>query len=161
MPTPTYTQINSITLAVAAASVTFSSISQAYRDLILVVDASHNSSSDIEFRINADTGANYSVVWMGSYVSSTYSGANTYTYLRPDYTGASSGERYMVNLQLMDYSATDKHKTTLSRSNINAAITAAGAHRWANTAAITSIVCFTGSGTFNAGSSFTLYGIVG
>jgi hypothetical protein len=63
--------------------------------------------------------------------------------------------------QIMDYSATDKHKTLLSRKNTSSVVVNAQAGRWANTAAITSIVCTVDSGaTFSSGSTFSLYGVI-
>jgi hypothetical protein len=59
----------------------------------------------------------------------------------------------------MDYSATDKHKTVLVRSNIPADTVAAHAVRWANTAAITTVGVAAISGTWSAGTTFALYGI--
>ena len=65
----------------------------------------------------------------------------------------------MGSTQFMDYSATDKHKSALSRAN-NAEIgTMASALRWANTAAITSIESFAFSNSWAAGGTVNLYGI--
>jgi hypothetical protein len=62
----------------------------------------------------------------------------------------------------MDYSATDKHKTVISRFGSAARETQATASRWANTAALTSINFFQESGgvTFSTGSTFSLYGVI-
>ena len=62
-------------------------------------------------------------------------------------------------VQIMDYSATDKHKSVLLRHSDSARQAAAYAARWANTAAITSMVLAPSSGTFSSGSSFALYGM--
>jgi hypothetical protein len=62
-------------------------------------------------------------------------------------------------LQIMDYSATDKHKSALTRTtHTSQSVVEALASRWANTAAITSLAV--SGGTFNVGSTFALYGIV-
>jgi hypothetical protein len=63
-------------------------------------------------------------------------------------------------LQIMDYSATDKHKTSLLRSNIPGASTIANAARWPETTAINSVNLFTSGGTMNAGATFDLYGVI-
>jgi hypothetical protein len=60
----------------------------------------------------------------------------------------------------MDYSATDKHKTVLVRSNAASTGVEAIAQRWASTAAITSILVFPSTGSWAAGGTFSLYGIV-
>jgi hypothetical protein len=62
--------------------------------------------------------------------------------------------------QIMDYSATDKHKTTLSRGSGAGINAIAFAGRWANTAAVTTVsVVYPGGGQFTVGSTFSLYGI--
>jgi hypothetical protein len=74
-----------------------------------------------------------------------------------------NGTRFIINLNFLDYSATDKHKTTLTRSGYSdlssVATVEATAIRWANTAALTSIVFSTNVGSFSTGSTFALYGI--
>jgi hypothetical protein len=64
-----------------------------------------------------------------------------------------------VIFQIMDYSATDKHKTILYRYDRDT-LTRADASRWANTSAITTIEWDIQGQTFAAGSTFSLYGIV-
>jgi hypothetical protein len=61
-------------------------------------------------------------------------------------------------MQILDYSATDKHKPCLIRNGtVTVSTTIATAARWGNTAAINSLEIFT-SNTFLAGSTFSLYG---
>jgi hypothetical protein len=60
----------------------------------------------------------------------------------------------------MDYSATDKHKTVLTRNNITDNNVTAIASRWANTAAITSVTVLSPSSTITSGSTISLYAIV-
>lgn len=160
MATPTYTPLANVTLGSSASSVTFSSISQAYRDLIIVFTGGDSSGAETgQIRINADTGGNYSGVRMKGDGSSTasYSWSNV-TGL---YYGIIDGTTGNSIIQIMDYSATDKHKTVLTRTNVVAQETSANAWRWANTAAITSI-SFSTYSTYNylAGSTFALYGVV-
>jgi hypothetical protein len=59
----------------------------------------------------------------------------------------------------MDYSATDKHKTVLSRANNAANGVTAIAGRWASTSAITSIVLTFQSSSLATGSTVALYGV--
>ncbi len=66
-------------------------------------------------------------------------------------------------INVMDYSATDKHKTALIRGGSNTAgnpgVTMT-AGRWASTSAITSLAVNTAySRSWAAGSTFSLYGI--
>jgi hypothetical protein len=60
----------------------------------------------------------------------------------------------------MDYSATDKHKTGLHRYGIPSDSVLTTATRWASTSAVTSLLVFPRTGSFNIGSTFNLYGIV-
>jgi hypothetical protein len=72
----------------------------------------------------------------------------------------------MVNIiQVMDYSATDKHKTVLVRANTNApsvsGVVYASAGRWASTSAVTSLVLLPEVGpNFAIGSTFNLFGVI-
>jgi hypothetical protein len=147
-----------VTLGASASSVTFSSIPATYRDLILIVTASGGGEVDERLRFNGDTGSNYSFVRMYGDGSTTVSSSTTTTYIRNIAFGLSA--LHNVIIQIMDYSATDKHKTTLGRGNNASTNTIATAGRWANTAAITSIDYSFSSGSFPAGSTFNLYGVI-
>ena len=156
MATPTYTPLANITLGSSAASVTFSSISQAYRDLILVVAGTGASTYALRLRYNSDTGSNYSRVGMGGNGSSTFSFSGSDTSVGLGLWQSTQGN---IILQVMDYSAVDKHKTGLSRSNSVNAETIAIAHRWANTSAITTMQIYGESANIDAGTSFALFGV--
>jgi hypothetical protein len=163
MPTPTYTPLANITLGSLASSVTFSSINQSYKDLILVTDATitqANSTDAFGLRFNGDAGSNYTWVRMVGASSTPSSGTGTSTYAFNGVIG--DANRRPSIFQIMDYSATDKHKTTLSRSSGSFGNwTMAAVTRWANTAAITSVLLRSDGGyNFAVGSTFALYGIV-
>lgn len=159
----TYTLIDSVTLGASASSVTFSGISAAGKgDLVLVVEASTSSSSHIQFRLNGDSGSNYNLVNMygngstaGSYSSSSISVGYFTTVATP-----STGAKTIVNASFLDYSATDKHKSVISRAGKSASGTDALANRWASTAAVTSLQVIASAGNFEIGSTFHLYQIV-
>jgi len=155
MPTPTYTPLANLTLSSTAASVTFSSISQSYRDLVLVAVTTGSQTTSISMNLNGDTTTtNYNRVYMGGSGTSATSSTATNQYIASSFTSTS---QHLLNI--MDYSATDKHKTVLSRLDNAADSTRATATRWANTAAITSVQILVNAGTFAAGSTFALYGI--
>ena len=63
-------------------------------------------------------------------------------------------------VQIMDYSATDKHKTLLFRGGGPATGVGASATRWSNTAAITSIKLINTAGTLDTGFTLTLYAVI-
>ena len=107
--------------------------------------------------LNGDTGtSNYSFVQMfGS--NAGYSTTGSYAFF-----GQVIQAEFCLNImQIMDYSATDKHKTALVRANLSTKQVSAAALRWANTSAITSIQVTHGTGgsNYTAGSTFALYGI--
>jgi hypothetical protein len=164
MPTPTYTPLATVTLGTTAASVTFSSIPATYRDLILVITAKKASatSTNLATRLNGDTGSNYRQVFMTAVAGSTPADAFTATSAQLDiYIGVPQDEYNNYIVQFMDYSATDKHKTLLRRTNQATAMTEVGVHRWANTAAINTILLYlNASVSFAAGSTFSLYGVI-
>lgn len=157
MATPTYTLIDSEVLASAASSVTFDNIPQDYRDLILVHSGLASANTTILGQFNSDTGSNYSTIRMRGDGSSATSFITTGTSFQAGFVGTALN---LVQLQIMDYSATDKHKTVLQRSDRADLYTNAVANRWASTSAITAITLDGQGKTFSAGSTFYLYGIV-
>ena len=86
------------------------------------------------------------------------SNSATQTYLDSGYSA--SGAYEITTYDLLDYSATDKHKTILVRFGSNSdSIALAAAGRWASTSAITSIRIYRETGSFAIGSTFELYGV--
>jgi hypothetical protein len=163
--TPTYVLLNQITLAAASSSVTFSNIPQGYGDLVLVTStAAGNTGSpggnarNLLVRANGDSGNNYPRVIMSGDGGTARSTSDTQSWFALDWYGHTNLTFHIHQLQFLDYSATDKHKTVLNRVfSTNA--TEAIAHRWANTAAINSLSIFYDSNTLAAGSAFYLYGV--
>ena len=160
MATPTYTPIASITLGSSASSVTFSSIPQDYRDLVLVINATANGAADIDVFLNGNTnrtGGDYQRVVASGNGSGTFSpsGANS----RITYYASVSTTPSNQIVQFLDYSATDKHKTYLARCNRAGSGTDMTALRFASTSAITSIELDPDAQTFSTGSTFSLFGI--
>jgi len=161
--TNTYIALSTITLGTATSSVTFGSIPQTYRDLVLVSNASGSATLEGRVRLNADSGSNYHSVRMsgnGSSSTSASLGSQTSGSISTIAT-ATTGGALQIELQVMDYSATDKHKTMLARSDQSAVATEAVALRWANTAAVTTVQILTSTGNFAIGATFSLYGIAG
>jgi hypothetical protein len=158
VPTNTYTSIATITLTSSDSEVVFSSIPATYRDLILVISGKTTADTVWGLRFNSDSGSNYSFVRMYGTGSSTVSDSNSANNSAYIETGLSSDQSHWV-MQLMDYSATDKHKTYLSRNSQS--IVSAYAGRWANTSAVTSISTYLESATtWAAGTTFSLYGVI-
>jgi hypothetical protein len=162
MPTKTYKALANVTLGAAAASVTFGSIPATYRDLVLIINGSTSANADVVLRFNSDDGSNYSFVYAagnGTTAISGAAGSQTSIVLNAYFWRSTEVASLVINI--MDYSATDKHKTVLSRNNV---ASAGGvdmfANRWANTAAITSVQCRPfGVQNFASGCTFAVYGI--
>ena len=155
MPTPTYIPLANLTLGSTASSVTFSSIPATYRDLILVHNGALTNTDNIVWRANGDTGSNYSIV-QGLGVSSGTS-SNSSASRTSGLAGSSYTQQSANITQWLDYSATDKHKTSLGRANSPTSEVGMSASRWANTAAITSLTLL---GAFASGNTFSLYGVI-
>jgi hypothetical protein len=165
MPTTTYDLLASNVLGSATATVTFSSIVETYRDLVLVMNITGgNGDVYAGLRFNSDTTQNYNYTEARGDGTSTaaYQGSSeTIATLYGAYASISNPASYVVNI--MDYSATDKHKTFLVRSNRANQMTAMLAGHWFNAnSRISSITIgsFGNGNTMAAGSSFYLYGIV-
>jgi hypothetical protein len=155
----TYTLIDSEVLASAAASVTFSSIPADYRDLVLVFNGSTTFSGlgQLQLVYNSNTGDVYKRVNMTGNGSSADSGGGSNSNVVVGNTNNTTLSLSII--QIMDYSATDKHKTSLIRNNNSAINTEAAAVRFESTSVITSILAQTNATSFAAGSTFYLYAI--
>lgn len=152
------TALATLTLSAGQATVTFSSISGAYRDLRLITRTTSTTASGGYMRFNGDTGSNYSAVW--AYGTGASTGSSSATGTSISLFGMLNGNTNIDSYDILDYSATDKHKSLLNRyDSPQADGTYMRAGRWANTAAITSIVLGATTGTFSAGDSFTLFGV--
>lgn len=163
MPTNTYTPLATITLGSTTSTVTFSSIPATYRDLVLVVaNMSATAANTFYLQANGDTASNYS--WEVTWGSGSTTGSDALTNngaLLGGYIGLSTSTGQTTLVQLMDYSATNKHKTFLSRHSNSAGEVAMSASRWANTTAINSITLkVLPSGSFNSGATFSLFGVI-
>jgi hypothetical protein len=158
MPTPTYTALATVTLGGSDTEIVFSSIPQSYRDLVVVIGGSANAGTSPSLRFNNDSGSNYNIVRM-------YANGSTYSSQSFNATYGSVGfmntEKSTVVAHIMDYSATDKHKTALGRSS-NTDTLRLEIVRWANTSAITTLeVRMDGGSLYSTGTVMSLYGIAG
>jgi hypothetical protein len=150
------TALATITLGSAASSVTFGSIPATYRDLRLIANFGTTATGVVTIIYpNSDTG-NASAVYMLGTGSATASG----TTANIEFGNTGSSAKSLTTMDVMDYSATDKHKTFLVRAGDAGSFTIAYANRWASTAAITSLQIYAPGSTLTAGSTFALYGIL-
>ncbi len=165
MPTSTYDLIASNVLGSATANITFTSIPDTYRDLVLVMSIT-SAVSDFYpgLRFNSDTGNNYNYCEArgnGTSASSFNGSSETFGTIYGAFASTTTGADYVVHI--LDYATTNKHKMFLARSNRSNQLVAMNSGRWANTnSAISSITIgsFGNGNTAAAGSTFYLYGIV-
>jgi len=143
-------------------SVTFSSISSAYTDIIVIFNGGGTNPSNIQMQLNSDTGTNYSTTSM--YGTGTTATSARYTNLNLMYSAGVAAAlpttlSAMGIMSIMNYSNTTTNKTILSRYSNASAETTTNVSLWRNTAAIHTIRLFSYSQAFLDGSTFTLYGI--
>ena len=154
----TYVPLATNTLSSAQASVTFSSISGAYTDLVLVISGNAGSGTSADMRFNSDSATNYSSTHLHG------DGSSAGSYRETNSTSLWAGSFYSTSTpttaihHIMNYSNTTTYKTSLSRVNYTIAFTYATVGLWRSTAAVTSVTLST-SATFNTGSTFQLFGI--
>lgn len=164
MATSTYEAIASTTLASAQNGVTFTSISQAYTDLIVVFNGSTDSTSQYFMQLgngSLDTGSNYSTVVLDANGSSTASASytNDTVGVRADYYATGANNMKTTIFQIQNYSKTTVYKTTLVRSNLPATEVIALVGLWRSTSAVNILKVYSNGGYFNIGTCVTLYGI--
>ncbi len=165
----TYEKIATSTLSSSAASVTFSSISGAYTDLVLVGSAKSllSGTDSIGIAVNGNTNSIYSRTYLEANGTSVTSGRQT-SQIRivSDYIMGTSGtaDFGVYTWNFMNYSNTTTKKTVLYRGN-NTQVsggwnTSTMIYLVDLTAAITSLTIATMNGPNLAiGTTFTLYGI--
>jgi hypothetical protein len=159
----TYTELLKTTVVSSTPSVTFSSISSAYTDLVLVFSGTMTASARIDLRVGnttLDTGSNYSnteILGTGSSATS-YRYANGTTMQGPfDAFGTGTGQ-VDATFHFQNYSNTTTYKTVLGRSNSASNGTGAFVGLWRSTSAINTISIIPTS-NFATGT-FSLYGIL-
>lgn len=150
----------------AVASYTFSTIPQTFTDIVVVgsVKLTTSSNSTVKFRVNSDTGSNYSYTYVQGNGSTTESGRQTSVTSGQFSAGgfaiteaADTFNPLIMNCQ--NYSNTTTNKTFLHRGNNSAAGTGLAISLWRNTIAVTSITIFPAAGNLDIGTTLTLYGI--
>jgi len=167
----TYTLISSVTVgAGGASSIDFTSIPATYTDLLLKVSVrqdSTNTAQAINFRLNNDSGSNYTVkmvygsgsgaasagttatsifYWYSSDASATASTFNNAEIYMPNYTSS--------NQKSLSFDSVSENNGTLAYANLTAGL-------WTGTSAINRITLtpYTGATNFVQYSTAYLYGI--
>jgi hypothetical protein len=162
VPTATYIALQNTTLSTNAASVTFSSIPATYQDLVIITNTDNTAQADYHLRFNGDTGNNYNratIQGSGSVASQNLS--NNAAFMRLNGNGDLATDfSHTAIIHINEYSRTDRHKNVLARTNSTHGVDATSG-RWASVSAVTSVTIYPSTGSFELGSTFSLFGIVG
>ena len=170
MPT-TYTLIASNTLGSNTASVTFNSIPQTYKDLVLIASVRTNSGSFdyLSVKPNGDEGASgpYSHTRLvgdgGSATSARFNDKAFQYVVAVNGTTSTSNTFGSTEIYFPNYTSTNSlpmYGFSVNETNASTAYIGANALLWRGAAAMTSLVlsAYNGSSLLS-GSSFYLYGI--
>ena len=155
----TYEKIATTTLGSATATITFSSISGSYTDLVLIASVKLTSSNTdrLILQFNGDTGSNYSITYLTGDGSTASSGRSSNASEMNFYNQSTS--IFSTNIiQIMNYSNSTTYKTAIGRTSTADISVFGTAGLWRNTASITQ-VDVKSPNTFTSNSIFTLYGI--
>lgn len=162
----TYEPIASTTVGSGTGSVTFSDISGSFTDLIAVAQVDPNASGyGLRFRVNSDTGSNYSgtvLYGTGSAAGSTRYSGETSGPGGSNYFGASANYGNVFVLHFMSYANTSVFKTVLCAGASTDTEVTRQVSLWRSTSAITSITFSLGGGfpgTNMDAATFSLFGV--
>lgn len=169
----TYEPIATTTLASSSGTVEFTSISNAYTDLILVANFSvTNNGSTFYYQVgngSVDTGSNYSSTNLysggasGTTSISDRSTSATSISISASMGFSNSGISNYAIFNFQNYANTTTKKTVLVRAGNGGGSSYSGNGAflglWSSTSAITNIKLVGASTSFSSGSTFTLYGI--
>lgn len=163
MPTNTYVALATQTLGSSAASVTFSSISSGYTDLRLVMQARTDTVNNVDYavvKLNNDASSLYSrtEVYGDGTSAGSFRASNFLIGLSSTAAGGNTQIKSMTTMDFMNYSNATTNKTVLySQGSNDVALRGVGLYR--STSAISTITLTPFYGSWQAGSTFTIYGI--
>ena len=156
----TYEPIATYTIPSNQAAYTFSSISSAYTDLVLVASIKYALAGEFtKLTFNGDTAANYSSTYIigsgsGSGTSGRTSSAN---WIGVGYDANTETFTDIFNIQ--NYANTTTFKTVLNRHSVAGTRVEALVGLWRKTPEAINSITLTSSGNYATGTTFTLYGI--
>lgn len=158
----TYEPISTTTLGSSQSSVTLSSISGSYTDLVLVINGTSSGDGAGRVQFNSDTGSNYSdTFFYGIYTTSGIQNGRDTNATVISGLGRFNTTEGIAIIQIQNYSNTTTYKTVLGKGGTTTnGIIMTTVGMWRSTSAITSIVVsLENSRTFSSGTTLTLYGI--
>lgn len=154
------TPLANVTLSSNVTTVTFSSISQSYQDLIFVFNMKTASGTDfVGMRINGLTSLYGMSMFDGSNTTrNAYSTVNTIrNYFDQNYASIETNGQ-AAWMYIHDYSSTNRHKSGFLKSG-TAYNQSTAFYRFPSSSAMTSIVFDLTGGQYGIGSNIALYGV--
>jgi hypothetical protein len=155
----TYEPIATTTLGSSQASVTFSSISNSYTDLVVIISGKTSTDTGLPMQFNSDDSSNYSgtLIYGAGTSSASERSSNQIAMQSMGRMDSTSGNGIF---HFMNYSNTTTYKTVISRGNNANSIVITNVGLWRSTSAINSIKFMVeGAATYSSGTTFTIYGI--
>jgi hypothetical protein len=154
----TYEPIATTTIGSAVTSVTFTSVSQAYTDLVIVFNGTVSSADNnaAEFN-NENSNQLYSVTRL--YGNGSTVGSNRSTAQNSMQLGEMATTQSIDLIYLFNYSNTSTYKTVISEASNTTGFLKRTVGLFRSTSAITTIKIMTGGANYQTGSTFTIYGI--
>jgi len=166
-----YESIATVTVGAGGSStITFSSIPSTFKHLQIRELSQINvagASKDVYMRFNSDTATNYSMHTLyGNGTTATAAATASATYIELASTGTTAGASVFSAgvIDVLDYSDTNKYKTTRSITSWDGngtGVTFFYSGNWRSTSAVSTITLTASTGSFSQYSSFALYGIRG
>jgi hypothetical protein len=156
----TYEPIATTTVAVAATTITFSSIPSTYTDLVLILNAvSSAGSQSVDLTFNNDTATNYSQTRIvGNGTTATSSRNSNLSFMRVASAMTTTIPSFSTTHIFSYTGSTNKTVLTNESEDQNGSgTTTQRVQLWRNTAAITRLDL--GNTLFGIGTTATLYGI--
>lgn len=153
----TYEKIATATTSAGNTSITLSSIPSTYTDLVLIINGTNSQPSDLRMRFNSNTSSIYSTTIIYGFTSS---GSSSRESNQTSFYGAFQTDRSTIITNINNYANTNTYKTALTRFNSVGNFLSVFGQLWRSTSAIDSITCYVTSGSYNAGVTFSLYGIL-
>jgi hypothetical protein len=161
--TATYIALANTTVTGTPSTVTFGSIpNTTYTDLVLVMETVTSTAATKIIRFNSDSGANYNWIRISGNGTSGSAASNTNgTQILPSAVATdTSTERLFTKVDIIGYRRSGETRSGLINNGRAGAGVDVTGFRWRNTTAISTITISLSTGTFTAGSTLALYGIV-
>ncbi len=162
MATNTYVELAKITPSGSLTSIVLNSIPNTYTDLILIGQYSKSAPNSVRLWLNNDTSSglySQTIVYGNGTIASSGRESNENAFYMMDYLSASTSSTHTTITHIQNYANTNVFKTIFERGGSGVVGVTLAVGTWRNTNAVTRIDVGAGSGTFSAGTTFSLYGI--